>query len=68
MLVLTRRVGEEILIGQDIRVMVVGVRGNSVRIGIAAPPGIIVDREEIHKRRSEKSCLPDRALAALRQG
>jgi sRNA-binding carbon storage regulator CsrA len=39
--------------------MVVGVRENSVRIGVAAPPSMIVDRMEIHKRRSEQSCAAD---------
>jgi len=51
MLVLTRRVGEEIVIDNNIRVMVVSVQGERVRLGIAAPPYIAVDREEIHARR-----------------
>ncbi|HWG44095.1 MAG TPA: carbon storage regulator CsrA [Gemmataceae bacterium] len=51
MLVLTRRPGEEIVIGNNIRVTVVSVRGDHVRIGIDAPPSVVVDREEIHERR-----------------
>lgn len=50
MLVLSRRLGEQIVIGGDIRIQVVAIQGNKVRIGITAPPGIRVDREEISKR------------------
>ncbi len=53
MLVLTRRVGEEIVIGNDIRVTIVAVQGSKVRLGIAAPKGILVDRHEVHHRRAE---------------
>ena len=52
MLVLTRRVGEEIVIGNDIRVMVVAIQGDKVRIGISAPPSVRVDRKEVHERRN----------------
>jgi carbon storage regulator len=51
MLVLTRRPGEEIVIDGDIRVTIVSVRGDRIRIGIAAPPSVVVDRQEIHERR-----------------
>jgi len=51
MLVLTRSTGEEIMIGADIRIMVVGVRGDRVRLGITAPESVCVDRAEIHERR-----------------
>jgi carbon storage regulator len=51
MLVLTRRVGEEIIIGGDIRVTVVAVSRSTVRIGVEAPPSVRVDRLEIHQRR-----------------
>ena len=47
MLLLTRRAGESILIGNDIRVMVVELKGNHVRIGIEAPQHIAIVREEI---------------------
>ncbi len=50
MLVLTRRVSETIMIGDDVRVTVVGVKGNQVRLGITAPAVVAVHREEIYKR------------------
>ena len=53
MLVLSRRVGEEIVIDGDIRVTIVAVRGDRVRVGITAPPSVPVDRQEIHQRRVE---------------
>jgi carbon storage regulator len=50
-LVLTRRIGESIMIGDDIKVFVTGINGDQVRIGIEAPRGIVVDRSEIRARR-----------------
>jgi carbon storage regulator len=52
MLVLTRREGEEIVIEGKIRVTVVAVQGNRVRLGVVAPPTVSVDRSEIHQRRA----------------
>jgi carbon storage regulator len=51
MLVLTRRPGEEIVIEGGIRLTVLGVKGNQVRIGITAPASVRVDRQEVHARR-----------------
>jgi carbon storage regulator len=51
MLVLTRGVGEELVIGENIRVQVVSIQGGRVRIGIEAPPEVTVDRAEIRLRR-----------------
>jgi carbon storage regulator len=51
MLVLTRKVGEEIVIGTDIRVTVVGIKGEKVRLGITAPKDVVVDRQEVHESR-----------------
>ena len=51
MLILTRRVGETILIGDDVEVTIVGLNGSQVRIGIKAPKDVIVDREEIAQKR-----------------
>ena len=53
MLVLTRRIGEEIIIGGSIRVTVTSVKGDKVRIGVSAPPDIRVDRAEVHRRLQE---------------
>lgn len=51
MLILTRKPDETIVIGENITVTVLGVKGNQVRIGIHAPPNVTVDREEIAARR-----------------
>ena len=53
MLVLTRSIGEEIVIDGKIRVMVVEVKGDKVRLGTSAPPSVTVDRSEVHERRGE---------------
>lgn len=50
MLILTRRVGESVVIGEDVAVTVLGVKGNQIRIGINAPKNVTVHREEIFKR------------------
>ena len=50
MLILTRRVGESVVIGEDVTVTVLGVKGNQVRIGINAPKNVAVHREEIFER------------------
>jgi carbon storage regulator len=50
MLILTRRVGEKLIIGEDVIVTVLGVKGAQVRIGINAPREVTVNREEIYER------------------
>jgi len=62
MLILTRRVGEKLVIGENVTVTVLGVKGNQIRIGIDAPPEVQVHREEIFQRilkeREEEKRLP----------
>lgn len=50
MLILTRRVGETVIVGDDVTVTIVGVKGNQIRIGISAPKDVSIHREEIYER------------------
>lgn len=62
MLILTRRVGETLMIGDEVTVTVLGVKGNQVRIGINAPKTVAVHREEIYQRikgENESGDTPD---------
>ena len=59
MLILTRKVGQTLMVGDDVTVTIVGVKANQVRIGIDAPKDVIVHREEIYERiRSEQDPMP----------
>lgn len=65
MLILTRRAGETVMIGSDVTITVLGVKGNQVRIGINAPKDVAVHREEIYERiQSEKSAAAGKAAEA----
>jgi carbon storage regulator len=56
MLILTRRIGETLMVGDEVTVTVLGVKGNQVRLGVNAPKDVAVHREEIYQRiQSEKS-------------
>jgi len=54
MLVLSRRLEETLIIGDDIRVTVLGISGNQVRLGIAAPKEVVILREELYKRQQKE--------------
>ncbi len=58
MLVLTRRVGETIVIDDNIQVTVVAIGNGRVKIGIVAPTGVAIDRSEIHERKVAEKALP----------
>jgi carbon storage regulator len=58
MLILTRRVGETVMIGNDITVTVLGVKGNQVRVGVNAPKEVAVHREEIYERIKREEQAP----------
>ena len=59
MLILTRRVGETLMVGDDVTVTVLGVKGNQVRIGVNAPKDVSVHREEIYERiQQERDAAP----------
>lgn len=61
MLILTRRVGETLMVGDDVTVTVLGVKGNQVRIGVNAPKDVSVHREEIYQRIQKEKAEADRS-------
>ena len=67
MLILTRRVGETVMIGNEVTVTVLGVKGNQVRIGVNAPKDVAVHREEIYERIKREEDPDGRSPALRRQ-
>lgn len=65
MLILTRRVGETLMIGDEVTVTVLGVKGNQVRIGINAPREVAVHREEIYRRIKAEASAAQRSELSL---
>lgn len=70
MLVLTRRMGEEIVIAGNIRVKVVALDGRRIRLGVVAPKAVCVDRAEVYEQRKQEDIevdLPRRGAGAMRE-
>lgn len=65
MLIVSRRVGESIMIGDDVVVTILGVRGNQVRVGVAAPAEVAVHRDEIYERIQREREITARAKSPV---
>lgn len=65
MLVLSRRLGETLIIGDDVKITVLGISGNQVRLGIAAPKNVSVHREEVYKRIQDEMGQPSSAADSV---
>ncbi len=65
MLVLTRNLGQRILVGEDVVVTVLNVKGNQVRLGIDAARDVVIDREEVYLRRKQDVLVSDNLCSIL---
>lgn len=65
MLVLTRRIGEVIVIDEHIRVVVMEIRGDRIRLGVSAPESVRIDRQEIHEHRALEPCSANAAVVGV---
>lgn len=63
MLILTRRISESVIIGDDVKVTVLGVNGNQIRIGIEAPKDVSIHREEIYERIQKEKLVQSQSNA-----
>lgn len=63
MLILTRRIGESLQIGDNVKITVLSVRGNQIQLGIDAPPEVAVHREEIYERLKREQGASDKNLS-----
>jgi carbon storage regulator len=63
MLILSRKVGEEVIIDGRIRITITAVKGDRVRVGVTAPPDVPVDRAEVHRRRQQWAIADTEAVA-----
>ncbi|WP_372749207.1 carbon storage regulator CsrA [Litorivivens sp.] len=61
MLILTRRIGEALMVGDEVTVTVLGIKGNQVRIGVTAPKDVAVHREEVYEKIRKESGLDAQA-------
>jgi carbon storage regulator len=68
MLILTRRIGETMMVGDEITVTVLGVKGNQIRLGINAPKNVAIDREEIHLRKIHELKSIERTAGKFKSG
>ena len=59
MLILTRKIGETLMIGDDVKVSILGIKGNQIRVGIHAPKSVSVHREEIYNKIQKEKELND---------
>jgi len=66
MLILTRRIGETVMIGDDVTITVLGVKGNQVRLGISAPKNVPVHREEIYIRIKREEAIAEATAGLVR--